>query len=153
MPVLNRFYIGQQNLTDPIHLMISGPRLDVEVHVPPAFEKLLVKEGKPIPKPVVGKALIDTGATISAVDDSVITSLGVQPVGVADVLTPAGPTKQNQYPVRFDFPGSGLPGLNVHQAIGSVLLSQGFVALIGRDALSAVVFIYNGPGGFFTFAL
>lgn len=156
MPVYNRFYVRKDtppDIRDPVRLMATGPRLDVEVHVPAAFEELLVKQGKPIPKPVAGKALIDTGASICAVDDSVITSLGVQPVGVALVLTPAGQTQQNQYPVRFVFPGSGLPSYSHQQAIGSILLNQGFVALIGRDALSSVVFTYNGPGGFFTFAL
>jgi hypothetical protein len=156
MPVFNRFYVKKappNSLAHPQHLMLSGPRLDVEVHVPTAFEGLLVREGKPIPKPIVGKALIDTGASITAVDDSVITSLGVQAVGVATVLTPAGQTQRNQYPVRFIFPGSPLPNLDIHQAIGGELLGQGFVALIGRDALSSVVFIYNGPGGMITFAL
>jgi len=156
MPVLNRFYVHRVTsapLTDPIGLMVEGPQLDVEVHIPKPLEELFIKQGKSIPKPAVGRALIDTGASICAVDDSVITSLGVQPVGVADVRTPTGSAQQNQYPVTFIFPGTNLPTLNIQAAIGSALSSQGFIALIGRDALGSVVFTYNGTGGFFTFAL
>lgn len=156
MPLYNRFYLLQQpsgQTIHPIPLMRMGPQLDVEVHVPQALEDLFSQQGKPVPKPIAGKALIDTGASITAVDDSIIISLGVQPVGVTAVHTPSGSVQQNQYPVRFSFPGSGLPGLSVHQAIGSILLPQGIVALIGRDALSSVVLVYNGPGGFVTLAL
>ena len=140
-------------LTEPAVLIAAGPQLDVEVHIPRALEELLTREGKQIPKPAMGKALIDTGASTSAVDDSIISSLGVQPVGVAEVHTPSGSTQQNQYPVTFIFPGTNLPSLQLQAAIGSVLLNQGIIALIGRDALSSVVFTYNGAGGFFTFAL
>jgi len=133
--------------------MAIGPQLDVEVHVPDALASILTQQGKPIPKPVAGKALIDTGASITAVDGSIIQSLGVQPVGVATVHTPSGSAQQNQYPVKFMFPGSGLPPLIASQAIGSVLQSQGIVALIGRDSLSSVVFVYNGGAGMITLAL
>ncbi len=133
--------------------MVGGPRLNVEVHVPQPLATLLSQQGKPIPKPAPGLALIDTGASITAVDDSVITSLGVQPIGVTTVHTPSGSAPQNQYPVRFVFPGSSLPELSVTQAIGSVLRPQGIVALIGRDALSSVILVYNGPVGMMTLAI
>ncbi len=156
MPVCSRFYLLQQPTGQAFHpgpLIAEGPWLDVEVHVPRAFEDLLVKQGKNVPQPISGRALIDTGASISAVDNSIITSLGVQPVGVTQVHTPSGSAQQNQYPVRFSFPGSGLPDLSVHQAIGSILRAQGIIALIGRDASSSVILVYNGPGGVITLAI
>jgi hypothetical protein len=125
----------------------------VEVHVPKAFEDLLVTQGKPVSKPISGRALIDTGASISAVDNSIITLLEVQPVGLTQVHTPSGSSQQNQYPVRFSFPGSSLPDLAVQQAIGAFLQAQGIIALIGRDALSSVILVYNGPSGAITLAI
>jgi hypothetical protein len=133
--------------------MVIGPQLDVEVHVPDALASLLTQQGKPVPKPVAGKVLIDTGASITAVDDSIIQSLGVQPVGIATVHTPSGSAQQNMYPVKFIFPRSGLPPLIASHAIGSLLRPQGIVALIGRDSLNSVVFVYNGPVGVITLAL
>jgi len=155
--VFSRFYFLAQSGAGPsIHpgpLVVGGPRLDVEVHVPQPLATLLSQQGKPIPKPVHGLALIDTGASVTAVDDSVITSLGVQPIGVTTVHTPSGSAQQNQYAVRFMFPGSGLPELSGAQAIGSILRPQGIVALIGRDALSSIILVYNGPVGMITLAI
>ncbi len=158
MPVVSRiFYLvdpatGQQQL-HPGPLMAEGPTLQVEVHVPDALATILSQQGSPVPAPVAGKALIDTGASITAVDDTVIRSLGVQPVGIATVHTPSGSTQQNLYPVKFIFPGSGLPQLNAPQAIGSDLRPQGIIALIGRSALGGAIFVYNGPVGVVTLAL
>jgi hypothetical protein len=153
MPLHNQFYLTAEGKMQSGPLMQLGPQLKVEVRVPKAFEDLLVQQGKPVPKAIAGMALFDSGASISAVDDSVITSLGVQPVGITTVHTPSGSAEQNQYPVRFSFPETSLPELHVHQAIGSFLQAQGLTALIGRDALSSLVFIYNGPLGLVTLAL
>jgi hypothetical protein len=133
--------------------MQIGPEIDIEVHVPQSLAKLLTQQNQTIPSPVAGKALVDTGASITCVDDNVIRSLGVQPVGIATVHTPSGSAQQNQYPVRFAFPGSGLPPLEIPQAMGSILQGQGIIALLGRDLLASLVFIYNGPLGIITLAL
>jgi hypothetical protein len=129
-----------------------GPLLPVNVQVPTTLASHLSQSGQPVPPPVSGQALIDTGASISAVDGTVIQSLGVQPVGVVKVNTPSGSAYQNQYPVQFVFPGTNLPSIQGTHAIGSVLKSQGILALIGRDILSRFVFIYNGTSGFITLA-
>lgn len=158
MPVVSRILtlvdpVTKQQLLHPGPLVAEGPTLNVEVHVPDALATMLTQQGGPVPAPVVGKALIDTGASITAVDDTVIRSLGVQAVGIATVQTPSGSAQQNLYPVKFTFPGSGLPPLNASQAIGSVLRPQGIVALIGRSALAGAIFVYNGPIGVVTLAL
>ena len=158
MPIVNKIFFvenpstGQRQIHSGL-LAAIGPRIDVEVHVPDALAYLLTQQGKPVPNPVTGEALIDTGASITAVDDSIIQSLGVQPVGITQVHTPSGSAPQNKYPVKFVFPRTPLPPLVASQAIGSVLQSMGIVALIGRDSLNGVVFVYNGPAGIITFAL
>lgn len=156
MPVYNHFYlVTPPPGSSPFHpgpLSIGGPKLAVEIHVPTALASQLAQQGGPVPSPITGYALIDTGASISAVDDAVIKNLGVSPVGVTQVLTPSGTAQQNQYPVRFVFPGTPLPAIETTHAIGSVLQPQGILALIGRDVLAHFVFTYNGPGGFITLA-
>jgi len=97
--------------SDALPLAQHGPVLNVEVHVPNALAAQLAQAGQTVPSPVSGLALIDTGASISAVDDSIIQSLGVSPVGIATVKTPSGAARQNQYPVRFVFPGTSLPDI------------------------------------------
>ena len=159
MPVYNHFYLISRpttsSQTSPFHagpMLRFGPLLPVNIQLPTALATYLSQNGKTVPAPVSGQALIDTGASISAVDASVIQSLGVQPVGVVKVNTPSGSANQNQYPVQFVFPGTNLPSLEGTHAIGSVLKSQGILALIGRDVLSRFVLVYNGPGGFITLA-
>ena len=159
MPVLNRFYLmpNAPAGTPNFHfgpLFALGPRLPIEIHVPTALAKHLSQNGQPVPAPLSGWALIDTGASVTCVDANAIQSLGVQPVGVVNVGTPStAGTPQNQYPVRLVFPGSPLPGLETMHAIGSVLQPQKLLALIGRDALASLVLVYNGPGGFITLAI
>lgn len=100
---------------------------------------------------MAGDALIDTGASISAVDDSVIRTLGVAPVGLANVGTGAGPNQQNLYPARFILPNIGI-GIEFSRVLGSNLSSAGIIALLGRDVLSRMILIYSGGTGRLTIA-
>lgn len=75
-------------------LATVGPQVGVQVEAPEPLAKLLAGAGKPAPPPVTGMALIDTGATSSVVDDSVVSALGVNPVGTAQVGTAAGNVTQ-----------------------------------------------------------
>ncbi len=126
--------------------------LQVLVEVPNALAAALQAQGAPIAPPAAGLALIDTGATRSAVDDSVVQALGVQPIGVVNVGTAGGIQQHSVYSAKFSFPGSNLPSIEFAQLTG-VNLTGHFVphanlpliALIGRDILSRFVMIYNGP--------
>jgi hypothetical protein len=120
----------------------------------------LEKDGTPIPRPVTGLALIDTGATRSAVDDTIIQALGVQPIGVVNVGTAAGFQQQYLYSAKFSFPGTGLPSMEFAQLTGVHLsghvvphVNRPLIALIGRDILSRCVLIYNGPNASIALAL
>jgi len=156
MPVHNRFFIQPDGKINPNILVSIGPLLSVEVSVPKELADFFTREKKLIPPPKTGFALIDTGATRSGVDKSVITQLGVQPVGVARILTASGEVEQNLFPAHFRFPGenididfSSVLGVNLS---GQNINGQPIIALLGRDILSKFIFIYNGPGGFFSIA-
>jgi len=103
----------------------------------------------PIPKPITRNALIDTGASASVVDLSVISTLQTSPVGVTAVSTTAGPVQQNLFPIRFVFPRLVI---DVSAVVGADLRPFGIVALIGRDILSLFLMIYDGLGGMITLA-
>lgn len=155
MPVHNRFFL-QNNQIGPNVLVQTGPLLQVEVSIPPTLARFLTAQNQPIPPPVTGWALIDTGATSSCVDSKTITSLGVKPIGVAVTGTAGGPVQQHRYPAKFRFPGEGLE-IEFSSVIGVNLAGQSvaghdIIVLLGRDVLSQCVFIYNGLGGFFTLA-
>ena len=64
---------GTQIRVPPVQtLVMRGPVVQVMVSVPPEIADIFAKESKPIPSPVSGLALIDTGATISCVDEEVV---------------------------------------------------------------------------------
>jgi hypothetical protein len=43
--------------------------------------------------------------------------------------------------------------INAERAIGAALAVQGYIALIGRDALINCTLFYNGPMGAFTLSI
>lgn len=133
----------------PDGLQAAGPMLPVAVAVHPILAQQLRGQGATPPAPVGGVGLIDTGASVSAVDSSVVSQLGIPPIGTINVGTAAGVQQQAQYPASFSFPGTGLPTINFNFVIGSNLAGQQppIVALIGRDVLRHFVMIYHGGFG------
>ena len=160
MPTLNNFSFhqlpGQQLQPSPQTLAMSGPIIRVQIEVPTALAESLRLANQPIPNPIDGIAFIDTGATITSVDASQFARLGVNPVGLRNVGTAAGPMQQSTYPARFTFPGTPLPAFDLAQILGCDLTGQTvmgqnpLLALIGRDILGRAVFVYNGSAGMFS---
>ena len=144
-------------LTQPIHpdgaivslgVVVSGPRMAA-----------LKAAGVAIPDPVLGRALLDTGASATVIDLTVVAKLRLVPTGAVPVHTPSTggtPAVCEQYDVGLALIlGSGqihmVPALVV-PVIAVDLSSQGIQALIGRDVLREAVFVYNGDAGTFTLA-
>ncbi len=106
------------------------------------------------PTPVGEKvrALLDTGASVSCIDPSVVTALSIPPHGTCLLNTPTtGDTPQtvNLYDIGIGIPGSTAPPLvfeTVEVAESDLFRRQGFHMLLGRDILARCVFHYNGPG-------
>jgi hypothetical protein len=122
----------------------------VEIHLPDELVSQLQKEGKPVPPPITGVALIDTGASISGIDATHAQALGLVSTGPATVSTTMGSTVQSLYAVKFEFPGTTLPLVPFIRVLGNEVKSQGIDVLIGRDYLGDKVLIYNGPMRLYT---
>lgn len=133
-----------------------GPIIQIQIEIPSALAESLRLANQPIPNPVDGIALIDTGATITSIHAALLIGLGINPVGVANVGTAGGPQQQSTYPARFSFPGTPLPGFELAQVIGcdltgqTVLNQRPLIGLIGRDVLARAVLVYNGSAGMFS---
>lgn len=156
MPIRNQLYWapGPMGTLSPTLLSDIGPVLQVEVHVPNRLALLLQAQGQPLPAPVTGWALLDTGASRTAVHREIAQRLGVNTVGTATGGTAGGQVTHQLYPFRLAFPAIGwdvefsaAAGVDL---TGQVVHGQQVVALVGRDILGGCVFAYNGPGGLFT---
>lgn len=129
--------------------------LSAVVGVSEAREGALKRTGQPIPPLVPIRALIDTGASCTCLDPSVVTALNLTPTGSVSVNTPSTgttPHTADQYDVGLAIPIGTPLILRTIPVVASELLPQGFHALIGRDILEQCLFVYNGKDGFFTLA-
>lgn len=134
--------------------------LDAWVGPSQARRKALALANVPIPGPMRIRALIDTGASCTCVDPSILQSLNLTPTGSVPVNTPTTGTQAavaNQYDVGLMIPHvdpTTPPLLRETVAVieCQLLVAQGFHALIGRDILEGCLFIMDGGVKIFTLA-
>jgi Aspartyl protease len=145
-------------MLNPVQLMNDGPFMPVVVSVPSVLATAIAAQGQPVPAPVAGIALIDTGATRTCVDTRVIQSLGIQQISAVSVHTANGPTLVGTYPAKFLFPtfsGLEIEFSSVLSATlsGQLIQNQPLIVLIGRDFLMSGILNYHGTTGSFSLAL
>jgi hypothetical protein len=156
MSIRNNFLLGKNRSLTPEVLAQGGPIIPVEVGITSLLADLYVKEKRELPAPQSGFALIDTGASRTCVDDDVIRKLKINPIGEAKTTTAAGVRQNRLYPAHLNFPTAKMH-IEFSSVIGVDLKMQKFnnqaiIALLGRDVLSSMLFVYNGPAGMFTLA-
>lgn len=125
-----------------------------------ARHSALEAASQPVPPVVQVRGLVDTGASCTCVDPSVLKALLLTPTGKATVSTPttgATPETKDQYDIGLLVPGRlathtplVIPSLPV--VCADLLQAQGFHALIGRDVLASCLLTYDGVSGLFTLA-
>ncbi|MDE0300834.1 MAG: retroviral-like aspartic protease family protein [Candidatus Poribacteria bacterium] len=94
-------------------------------------------------------AMIDTGASHTAIRDDIPRSLDLNPVGEVPINTPTSTdVRCLQYVVRMIFPNNIV--VNDMLVTAMPLQKQPIQCLIGRDILSQCVLIYNGYTNLFT---
>ena len=122
----------------------SGPLLEVLFTVSKPVQDLLKGSNQPLPEPMSCTALIDTGASTTAMRKGIAQNLNLQPRGVVDIATPSCEKYQcNTFDVSIIFPGHGvsIPLVTVTEA---PLTGQHIDCLIGRDLLMHGILIYEG---------
>lgn len=154
MPIFDHRYLDSNHNPSPNALMNFGAILPVEVNIPKALQDLLNEKRQPVPKPVSGVALIDTGATKSCVDGAVLSGLGIKAIGIVKIGTAKGATQCKLFPASLSFPSiklnvnfSSMAGVNLK---GQVIQGAPLIALVGRDVLLRCLFIYSGAQGYYT---
>lgn len=102
-----------------------------------------------MPAPVEVSALIDTGATMSAIDRETVRRLRLRILRSQLTATPAAsPAWLPVYAVRFLVPGAEIETT----AVEGVMRGHGAQAIIGRDVLAHGILVYVGNAGQCTIA-
>ncbi|MDE3068108.1 MAG: hypothetical protein KGJ60_11230 [Verrucomicrobiota bacterium] len=154
MPILHSQYQAATKTPDgkviqlpaQVGLATRGPLVQVTISLADPIAAELVKQGKPVPPPVQGLALIDTGAG-SCIDEAAAQKLQLPVVNVVNMASAShASANANVYPAKLQI--TGLPmTFNAPMCIGAPLAVQGLIALIGRDLLQHCTLIYNGNLG------
>jgi len=129
------------------------------VGVSQARRTALVANNQAVPNPIQIMGLVDTGASCTCIDPTVLNQLNLSPTGSTSVNSPttgATPAIADQYDVSFVIPSTLNHPPLVHQTIpvvkADLLAAQGFHALIGRDILRGCLLTYDGQNGLFSLA-
>lgn len=150
-----------------------GPIISVAVMQTQQRISALKKAGVQVPPPQSAQFLVDTGASHTCVDPSIIDALGITAKGSVSMQTPSTdgvPVSCPVYDVQLilvpSLPAQMTPakighlmtsgGMTPHiraiSVMGAALKAQNISGLIGRDVLEHCLVFYNGHSQHFTIA-
>ncbi len=124
----------------------NGPLVSVTLSLLKEHTRALTEKGQNISPPIVGLALIDTGASLTCVDKATAEKVGMAIVGTGQMTSATH--EKHIVPIfagLIDIAGFGQ--IQMLEGFGAALVNQGLIALIGRDVLKHTIFIYNGAAG------
>jgi hypothetical protein len=136
------------HLTFPLHT--DGMVVQAEIGLIESDAAALVQAGRPIPRPVKVRALVDTGADRTSVATHVIQHLALAPFIYGILQTAGGSLKVNLYRVALSvssLTSSAAPTLSLPDLLVSELtVSLPFDVLIGLDVLRECLLVLDGSG-------
>lgn len=141
------------NLPPAMVLQQRGPVVQVAVTLEQAFSAALAQQGKLIPQPSTGLALIDTGASNTCIDDDAARSMNLPVIDVGSMHSAShAKIPSNIYPIQIAIIGFPIQ-FRSPRTMGAALKEQGLLMLLGRDILQQCTFFYNGVTGQITLSI
>ncbi len=131
--------------------------IPVHVGVSERRKKLLQAEGVSVPGFVAENLIIDTGSSLSALDQAIIAPLGLKPAGAVlahTATSSAEPRLSARYDVSLLVPAPDGPALllGALAVFEGLFRHRGIDGILGRDVLAHCTFIHNAPAGGFMLA-
>jgi hypothetical protein len=130
-------------------LRTRGPILPIHVGLPAAMLASLREQGETPPAPEEIAALVDTGASITAIRNETASRLGLIQTGSVQVGGVIGTSTQPMFSAKLSFPDFGME-FDPIQLAGTPANFPGFDVLIGRNILCQLFMSYDGPKGRFS---
>lgn len=131
------------------NLRTRGPILPIHVGLPSTMVGGIRAQGETPPPPEEISALVDTGASITAINNGVAQRLGLIQTGSVTVGGVTGTSQQPVYTAFVGFPDMGME-FDPVQIVGTPSEFPGFDVLIGRNILCQMIMTYNGSKGIFS---
>ena len=128
----------------------SGPILDVMIGVSEPRRRLLLAHGLDVPPALRLSLILDTGAETTLLAEQHMRTLAIPVRGQRDILTATTDEKataSNTYDVSLQIATFGDPPLILPalEVIGRPLFNHSIDGMIGRDILSRVKLMIDGP--------
>ncbi len=161
MPTLHSQFLGEQQdkngnkipVVPKLALSARGPVIQVTIGIEENFAQQLIQGSQSIPEPKSGLALIDTGVSMTCIDEELAKILNLPVIDKATMSSAShNATEKDIYPILIQFIGVPIK-VNVPRAMGASLNNQGIIALLGRDALQNFTMFYNGLAGEITLSI
>lgn len=129
-----------------------GAILPVQVGIPSSLAAQMTAQGQTPPPPEEIPAMVDTGASITAIDVGTAQRLGLQPTGSIDIAGATGAGQQPLYAALLRIPDPFIEWDPMTLA-GAQLPGAPFQILIGRNVLCSMTLSYDGKSGRFSLIL
>jgi hypothetical protein len=133
-----------------------GPLIFVNVGVSAPRSAALLAAGQGPPAPVVAKLIVDTGASLTSIDCTILAQLALTSKGKVPIHTPSTqgvPHQADQFDVSLTIFGApNAPPVYVNSAMPVVegqFKVQGIDGLLGRDVLAVARMTYGGPDSWY----
>jgi predicted aspartyl protease len=146
MPIVEAGFIDDATATGPQWLLGVGPTIQVIVGLHPAAPMGGAEGTGPASRETF--ALIDTGATLTCIDDALAQELGLPVIDRQTCSGIGGSHDLDVYAAQIIAPGLG--GLSQFGRFAGVKLADGGQAhkvLIGRSFLQSLIMVYDGRTG------
>jgi hypothetical protein len=138
-----------RSLTVPI--LTSGALIEVHLGFSDARRRIMHRQGRQVPPPAKATLLIDTGASMSLVDEALMRTLQITPTSVTSYhsSSTSGIAQQcNVYDVSLVLGGVATTNslrIDPLPVMATAFINHPFEGLLGRDVLSRLQMAWSGP--------
>lgn len=129
-----------------------GPLMPVQIGIPSSLAAQMTAQGQTPPPPEEIMALVDTGASITAINVPVAQRLGLPTTGSIQIGGATGVSDMPLYAALFRLPDPFVEWDPMTLA-GANLSGTPFDILIGRNVLCSMTLSYDGKSGRFSMIL
>lgn len=129
-----------------------GPILPVQIGIPSTLAAQMTAQGQIPPPPEEIQALVDTGASITAINVATAQRLGLPVTGSIQIGGATGVAEQPMYAALFRIPDPFVEWDPMTVA-GANLSGTPFEILVGRNVLCSMTLSYDGKSGRFSLIL